>query len=219
MNVFNFREIPPPAAKPLADAALPLRSILPGMLLILAIDLWALIGNPKELVFFRGWWILLIAALPWLTLLVVRGRPEKLGYRRERAAVRFGWGAFFGALWRGLSMALNLFFVRKTISLGIDVRSIFNAFIFVPFIEETFFRGYLGRPLSHHLGRWKGIVLQALLFTFHPAHFEQGALAWISIFGFGLLAGWLLEKTGSIWTAWGAHACANVVPLLLASTF
>jgi membrane protease YdiL (CAAX protease family) len=37
----------------------------------------------------------------------------------------------------------------------------------------------------------------------------------VSIFGFGLLAGWLMHVRSSIWAPWGAHAFANLLPMLV----
>lgn len=215
MNESSSDRSAAPTTRHPAAPALPFGAILPGFLFILTVDVWAFLGTPDSVVFLEYCWIPVTAVLPWLTLLAVKRRPDHLGYRRERAAADFGWGAFFGALWRGLSMALNLFFVGRKIGLGVDGVGLINALVLVPLVEETFFRGYLGRAFTHHVGRWKGIVLQALLFTFHPSHLRQGVLAWVSIFGFGILAGWLVDRTGSIWAAWGAHACANLLPLLL----
>jgi membrane protease YdiL (CAAX protease family) len=46
-------------------------------------------------------------------------------------------------------------------------------------------------------------------------HWAQGWLHLVSIFGFGLLAGWLVVKRGSVWSAWGAHAFANLLPSII----
>jgi membrane protease YdiL (CAAX protease family) len=82
-------------------------------------------------------------------------------------------------------------------------------------IEETFFRGYLGRGLAGQWGFWPSLLIQSMLFAFHPVHWAQGWPHWISIFGFGCLAGWLVERRQSIWSAWGAHAFANLIPVAL----
>jgi membrane protease YdiL (CAAX protease family) len=92
---------------------------------------------------------------------------------------------------------------------------VLSAVVFVPWIEETFFRGYLGRGLAGQWGFWPSLLIQSMLFAFHPVHWAQGWPHWISIFGFGCLAGWLVERRQSIWSAWGAHAFANLIPMAL----
>ncbi len=57
--------------------------------------------------------------------------------------------------------------------------------------------------------------MQAGLFALYPVHWNQGWLAIISILGFGILSGWLVERTGSVWIGWGAHGFANMLPSLL----
>jgi membrane protease YdiL (CAAX protease family) len=71
--------------------------------------------------------------------------------------------------------------------------------------------------LTTRVGRWKAIISQAVLFSLHPGHWAQGWPHLASILGFGLLAGWLVERRGSIWAAWGAHGFANVLPEILRS--
>jgi membrane protease YdiL (CAAX protease family) len=89
------------------------------------------------------------------------------------------------------------------------------AILWVPFVEETFFRAYIGRSISRSWGVIPGIVIQALVFTLLPSHVAQGMWHMLSIFAFGVLAGWLLHVRRSLWAPWGAHAFANLLPLLV----
>jgi membrane protease YdiL (CAAX protease family) len=116
-----------------------------------------------------------------------------------------------GAIWRGLSMALSLAWLDGS------VIGLMGGFVWVPLVEETFFRGYLGRTLSARLGTWRGIILQAVLFAMLPEHWAQGWPALAGIFAFGVLAGWLVETRRTLWIGWGAHAFANVLPEILLS--
>ncbi len=154
-------------------------------------------------------------AIPWITLIVLRKSPPVYGYVPQRVLARYGWGMVAGGIWRGVSMTLNYMLIGGQISLGISIGSIVSGLVWVPLVEETFYRGYIGRALSFRYGMGIGIVIQALLFTLHPYHWSQGWPAWISILGFGLLAGYLVQKTGSIWIGWGAHGFANILPLIL----
>jgi len=135
------------------------------------------------------------------------------GYTRDRGLADYGWGMVAGGIWRGLSMAFNLWSGWARIGWG--VFSWIGALVIIPLVEETFFRGYLGRALRLRVGKWPAILVQGILFALHPGHWAQGYLHLISIFLFGILAGWLMEKRGSIWASWGAHGFANILPEVL----
>jgi membrane protease YdiL (CAAX protease family) len=212
----NRRESESRAGALEAEGPLPLRAVLPGLIYLLAIDGATVAGWLPRLGAAASAWPWVIAVLPWVTLLVLRRPPASLGYRRHRAAAEFGWGMVAGGMWRGLSMALSWWWVTRPSRLGWDALGVLSAVVWVPLVEETFFRGYLGRSLAARLGRWPAILTQALLFTLTPAHWAQGWPGLVSVFGFGLLAGWLTEARRSLWSAWGAHAFANILPQILA---
>jgi membrane protease YdiL (CAAX protease family) len=112
-------------------------------------------------------------------------------------------------------MLLNLWWVHLGSNPAVGIPQFFGALIWIPFVEETFFRGYLGRALSASFGMWPGVLIQAVLFTLQPVHWQQGLFALVSIFGFGVIAGWLDHRFNSIWAPWGAHALANLLAILL----
>lgn len=194
---------------------LPLRAVLPGLIGIALIDLAAVSGRWPA----AGWLppaaVVAMAVLPWATLLVLRRSPSALGYTRRRALAEYGWGAVAGGLWRGASLALHLGWGALGAPPGAG--ALLSALVLIPLVEETFYRGYLGRALVPRLGRAGAIVAQAVLFTLHPVHWSQGLPALFSILGFGLLAGALVEWRRSLWPAWGAHGLANLIALLLAA--
>ena len=190
-------------------------AIAPGLVIAVGLDLIALAGWSEKQAALVRLSPLVLVGLPWVTLLVLRRSPAALGYIRHRAVARFGWGVLAGALWRGASLALNLWWAEAPDRLGAGLWDWLGGLIWVPFVEETFYRGYLGLGLQKRCGRLGAVVLQALLFTLHPVHWSQGFPHLVSVFGFGLLAGALVARTGSIWPAWGAHAMANVLPAAL----
>jgi membrane protease YdiL (CAAX protease family) len=196
-------------------SALRLWAILPGLIYILVVDFLTVTGWLGFAQGFFQTWNIVLAVIPWVTLLVVRGSPSMFGYTRIRALVDYGWGMVAGGIWRGLSMAFNLWWQGGWTEIGWGILGWIGALVFIPLIEETFFRGYLGRGLRVRVGKWPAIFVQAILFSLHPGHWAQGYLHLVSILLFGILAGWLMERRGSIWAAWGAHGFANILPAIL----
>jgi membrane protease YdiL (CAAX protease family) len=84
--------------------------------------------------------------------------------------------------------------------------------------EEFFFRGYLQTHLNAAYGRpnrflgapWgRGLVYAALLFGL--CHVVTGDLARMRVACFGLFAGWLRERTGTIAVPAAYHGVANLL--------
>lgn len=82
------------------------------------------------------------------------------------------------------------------------------------FIEEFIFRGAVLQGLRKH-GDWFAIIASALLFMLMHGSIQQS----IYQFGFGLLAGWLVVKTGSIWVTIAMHALNNCSILIMNSVY
>jgi membrane protease YdiL (CAAX protease family) len=89
---------------------------------------------------------------------------------------------------------------------------ILGVFLFVAFLEEIFFRGYLQSRLDAGFGKpfsvfgvdfGMGLILASIAFgLFHPLS-AAGAPPWpwaLWTAAFGLILGLLREKTGSVWT-------------------
>lgn len=75
--------------------------------------------------------------------------------------------------------------------------------------EEYFFRGYLLQALQSALrGPWLGVVASALLFALF--HGTQNLPLFLDRFGFGLLAGVLVVRTGGLEAGIAAHVANNV---------
>jgi membrane protease YdiL (CAAX protease family) len=203
----------PPAIK--RSGYLSLKSIVPGLAIIVAMNLLAVTRLwPNDPLWSMASTIMLFS-MPWITLIVLRQSPAVFAYRSDRAGLNYAWGVLAGAIWRGLSMLFNYRIIHAGTGPVVGISVLLVGLIWVPFIEETFFRGYLGKTLNANLGPAKGIFLQAVLFTFQPVHWQQGWLSLISVFAFGVIAGWLVERWDSIWAGWGAHGFANVLPAIL----
>ncbi len=73
--------------------------------------------------------------------------------------------------------------------------------------EEWFFRGVLQKNLSTVISRKAAIVISAVIFGF--MHVDPGQT--VFAIGFGLIAGYLFEQTGSIWFGVLIHFVNNAV--------
>jgi membrane protease YdiL (CAAX protease family) len=192
-----------------------MREVAPGVAFIIVVDLLGVSGLVADLECIMPGVNLSLVLLPWVSLFVFRKSPRTFGYHAGRGAAWYGWGMVAGGVWRGLSMVVNFLLLGSDARLGFSTFSLVTSLLIVPFAEETFYRGYLGRAFSARVGFWPGVIIQSALFSLYPVHWVQGWPALVSIFGFGILAGWIVERTQSIWSAWGAHGFANVLPLLL----
>jgi membrane protease YdiL (CAAX protease family) len=82
--------------------------------------------------------------------------------------------------------------------------------LMAPLIEEFAFRGRMLHELEHALGAIPAIILTGGLFSV-----LHGTLDAIHHLVFGIFAGWVVWRTGSIWTAVYMHAFNNSAALLL----
>ena len=80
--------------------------------------------------------------------------------------------------------------------------------------EEILFRGVVQGLLARR-GRWFAIIATAIIFgLFHLNRWQF--LAGIVL---GVCFGWMVERSGSLWVAITAHACANATAFTLAFIF
>ena len=86
---------------------------------------------------------------------------------------------------------------------------IFTDIIFIPLVEEGFFRGILYSPYRKKYGSFKAIIITALFFSM--SHLGVGVLPFI--IG-GVLKGALYEKTESLIAPIVAHSTYNLFTVL-----
>jgi membrane protease YdiL (CAAX protease family) len=198
-------------------ACIALRTILPALIFIAALDMLYL-GS--------GWWMqafIQVNALLWAILMVffpilalARGRCSfnELGFRKSLSRWMYLWSTLAGACWRLLDMLL----VGTSISFGkawggeITWIAMLNGLLVAPLVEETFFRGFLQTGLQEHLGEGWAIVVQALLFALHPIHLSQNGFHFVLFVLFGLAAGAIYRRTRSLYPLLCAHGIANILP-------
>lgn len=84
--------------------------------------------------------------------------------------------------------------------------------------EEVGFRGYPLQALGVWLrSPWVGVVVTSVAFAF--AHGAQNPALFVDRLGFGLVAGWLVIRTGGLEASIALHAVNNVVVFLVAAAF
>jgi membrane protease YdiL (CAAX protease family) len=83
--------------------------------------------------------------------------------------------------------------------------------VLIPFVEETFFRGFLFAGLAARFGVLTGLIVSAAVFA--VAHAD--VRVFIPIFVAGLLFGWAYHKTKTLWVPIAAHACQNLAAVML----
>ena len=154
-------------------------------------------------------------------------KATKLDKKPNAWAIAIALCMGFAFMW--FSSPLVTLFEQGLIALGFNIESdlgfslnnagnIIFAIIalgIVPaFIEEFIFRGAILQGLRKY-GDWFAIIGSALLFMLIHANIQQT----IYQFVFGILAGWLVVKTGSIWTSIAMHGLNNVFVIILQSIY
>jgi len=83
----------------------------------------------------------------------------------------------------------------------------FVTIILAPIVEEIVYRGLLYVPLHRKIGRYGAIILSALVWSY--VHHFPSLLAIIGTFIFGLILGWLYDRSGSLVPPIIFHAFKN----------
>jgi membrane protease YdiL (CAAX protease family) len=92
-----------------------------------------------------------------------------------------------------------------------DVLAVFNTVILAAVCEEALFRGFLLRGLKRVIGGDAAIIVSAALFALgHDSY-----LALLPIFSFGLILGYVYDRTGSLWVPIGFHAAFNAFTMTI----
>jgi uncharacterized protein len=82
--------------------------------------------------------------------------------------------------------------------------------IFGAVIEEFFYRGYLQYTLTSGIGFWPAaLITSALMAAAHIFNPGWTVLGLFTVGGFGLIACFLLRRTGDLWMPMGVHAAWN----------
>lgn len=88
---------------------------------------------------------------------------------------------------------------------------LFGVVVLAPLCEETAFRGFIQPGLVARLGPVWGIGITAFLFS--ALHADP--VGFLPRFELGILFGWLVRRTGSLWSSILAHAVNNGAAALI----
>lgn len=172
-------------------------------------------------------WILILG--PPLILLMRKGADIKKSLSLQRLTARHVLLGVLGGL--GVYFLMLGAFLLMTSILGPypEVPAITEAFPttwlgFVPwvlgmgfsagFCEEILFRGFIQNGLCRRWGKVKAVTITAILFAVFHVDPWRGP----GILLFGLLVGYLLTRTGSLFTSMAFHVAANSLSQVLAFT-
>ena len=161
---------------------------------------------------------------------LLHGSVSELGFYRKSAGWKFLTGivlfillfpafsvvrhtsAFFlnGLGVAGGSQAAIIWITQEP-SPWFDVLAVFNAVVIAAVCEEALFRGFLLRGLKRVTGGDTAIILSAALFALG----HDSIMAWLPIFSFGLILGYVYDRTGSLWVPIGFHAAFNAFTMTI----
>jgi membrane protease YdiL (CAAX protease family) len=82
--------------------------------------------------------------------------------------------------------------------------------VMAPLVEELFYRGLLLRALQRWLGPVPAVLISSTVFA--AVHLEL--VTFPGLFVFGLIAGWLVMRTGRLGPAWAMHVGFNATTVV-----
>ena len=97
---------------------------------------------------------------------------------------------------------------------GFMLVNLFAMVLWVPFVEELFFRGFLLTSWIPKYGHAKSVMLVSLIFMF--VHSHPGL--YFPVFMSSLLISYLYIKTKSLWPAFLSHAALNLIVVIVAAS-
>jgi len=135
------------------------------------------------------------------------------------------WGVIVGVLYIVLGLVrASLLLEGGVVFKPVPLVAWFTALTVSTLIEEIAFRGFLLQQLGRAVNFWTANVLAACLFV--AIHFPGWLLsgstlvpeklfAMANILFLGLLLGYLLKSTGSLWSCFILHAINNLAAIIL----
>lgn len=110
---------------------------------------------------------------------------------------------------------LNELATERLINIGTPallITNIITMALIPAFVEEMFFRGWIQTSLSRHINPHLAVIVTAV--TFSALHFQP--LAFLPRAAFGLIYGYILLRSGSLWLTITAHFVNNAAIVVIA---
>lgn len=157
-----------------------------------------------------------------------RGLKETLFLHRMKPAKSLYWlmaamfaGVFLGFLLLRGHLDLGLIRERLMAKEGLTKGNCLLVFAYIiavnSFLEEAFFRGFLGHALPDRLRKPWGIAFAALSFAVYhigilDSWMDPGMLLLMTagLAAVGAVLQWICDRFGSVKASWLVHACANL---------
>lgn len=158
---------------------------------------------------------LLMMVLPvWLYLKYIDSK-EPLEYLKLKSQKMNGikWGIAFGAGF--IVYYLMIAFITKALNINFNIGiRYWIAGLLVGFVEEVPFRGFILQKLEEHFNFWAANLITVVIFLIYhyPTWYFSGHF---KLFGFnivftGLIFGYLLKKSKSLWSAIITHSIIDL---------
>lgn len=172
------------------------------------------------------------AAVCLVACSLVMARIEKRGLGdyglslRRGAGGHFLWGLFWGFC--TFSVVIALIGALHGFSFGglalhglalLRYASLWAiAFLFVGFVEEFLYRGYVQFTLAEAIGFWPSAIVWSLVFAaLHLTNPGENLVGALEVFLFAMFACLTLRRTGALWFAIGFHAAGDYAETFLFS--
>jgi hypothetical protein len=171
---------------------------------------------------------LAVWTLPVLVVVRYVDRQDPLAYLKLRGNIRPGvlYGLLAGVLLATYLVGQRLVAGFHGFDLGFAWSQWIGGVVLVGVTEEVVFRGFvLQRLLTVTRFRWANLVTSFLFLLIHfPRWIRDGQMASAEIIGailyvfaFSYLQGYLLKRSGSLWSCFLSHAIGNLTSFALGS--
>jgi membrane protease YdiL (CAAX protease family) len=166
---------------------------------------------------------------PTMLFILLWEKKNPITYLKLRGNVAKGIlvGLLIGAIQGALHLGFNYVFKGQVnFNLDLGYRVWWNVIITAGFVEEIVFRGFVLQKIWSRSSFWTANFASAFLFTIahipYWAYGHQFSLPMSTIiydfcfvFAFGLLEGYLLKKTNSLWACIVHHSINNFLSLII----
>jgi membrane protease YdiL (CAAX protease family) len=169
---------------------------------------------------------ILIWTIPVLLLLKYYYKTDPVAYLKLKTNTKDGlvWGITVGVFFIIYNVLRNHLLGIK-FDFEIDTFSWIHRIILIGLTEEVVFRGFILQKLQETQKFWSANTISSILFVLihFPKWFEEGmfsldnftniAGAMVFVLGFGLIEGYVLKKSKSLWACMIIHSFNNFITI------